>query len=129
MLDTNLKSTYNMSRLVIPDMKKQANGHIINICSIASVIPYANGGSYSISKYAQYGLTKVLREELKPFNIGVTAILPGATLTSSWSGTDLPKERFVDPKHVAALVFQCTIMSQISVVEELIVRPMAGDIT
>ncbi len=58
---------------------------------------YPNGGSYCVSKFALYGMTKVFREELKPFGIKVTALLPGATLTESWAGTELPESRFMQP--------------------------------
>jgi len=51
--------------------------------------------SYFISKYAMLGMTKVLREEMKTFDVKVTAIMPGATYTASWEGSDMPEDRFV----------------------------------
>ncbi|MCB9246498.1 MAG: SDR family oxidoreductase [Flavobacteriales bacterium] len=124
----NVLSTYYMSRSIIPAMLQRADGHIINICSIAGTQAYANGGSYGITKFAQYGLTKNLREELKPHGIGVTAILPGATRTESWDGTDLPDSRFIDPAHIAEVVWQCVTIRPRSVVEEIVIRPQEGDI-
>jgi len=128
LIDTNLMSTYHMSRNVIPLMKERGMGYIINICSTASKSAYPNGGSYSITKYAQYGLTVNLREELKEENIGVTAILPGPTLTSSWEGVDLPQSRFIDPDHIGKIALQVVQMHPRTVVEEIVLRPQLGDI-
>lgn len=128
MINTNLYSAYYLTKALISGMIEQKKGHIFNICSIASIMPYANGGSYSISKYAMYGMTKVLREEMKPLGIRVTAILPGATLTNSWSGSDLPSERFIKSEDVAEAVFSAYHLSENSVIEEMIIRPQLGDI-
>ena len=95
MMETNLNASYYFSKLAIPVLKQSNKPHLFNICSTASITPYKNGGTYCISKYAQYGLTKVLREELKEDNIKVTAVLPGATRTDSWDGTELPDSRFL----------------------------------
>jgi NADP-dependent 3-hydroxy acid dehydrogenase YdfG len=62
-------------------------------------------------------------------NIKVTAVLPGATLTSSWEGTDLPASRFSDPNSVAQLIKTAYQLSDSSVIEEILIRPMDGDIT
>jgi len=128
MINTNLYSAYYLTRGILPMMKHDKNGHIFNICSIASIIPYANGGSYSISKYAMMGMTKVLREEMKPLGIRVTAVLPGATLTASWEGVELPESRFMKPEDIAVAVFGAYSLSKNSVVEEIIIRPQEGDI-
>jgi short-subunit dehydrogenase len=130
MLNTNLKSAYNLTRGLINPMIEQKYGHIFNICSIASITPYPNGGSYSISKYALYGMTKVLREELKPHNIRVTAVLPGATLTASWDGfaDSLPPDRLMDPTDIAEMVFASYSISPRSVVEDIVIRPQLGDL-
>ncbi|MBI1306052.1 MAG: SDR family NAD(P)-dependent oxidoreductase [Bacteroidetes bacterium] len=127
MMETNLQATYHFCREVIPMMHDSSKPHIFNICSTASITAYPNGGSYCISKFAQYGLTKVLREELKPKAIAVTAVLPGATRTGSWDGTDLPDERFIKPTDVASAIFSCYQLEN-GVVEDLLIRPMLGDI-
>jgi short-subunit dehydrogenase len=128
MIDTNLYSAYHISRGLIPAMIKRKSGHIFTVCSTASIMPYVNGGSYCISKFALYGMTKVLREEMKEHNIRVTAVLPGATLTASWDGVDLPRERFMKPEDVADAIWGVYNLSQQSVVEEILIRPQLGDI-
>ena len=128
MLETNLHSAYHLTRGLIGDIVKNRSGHIFNICSTASIMPYVNGGSYCISKYAMYGMTQVLREEMKEHNVRVTAILPGATYTSSWEGADLPPERLMKPEDVASAVWNAYEMSSRTVVEEIILRPQLGDL-
>jgi NADP-dependent 3-hydroxy acid dehydrogenase YdfG len=127
-MQTNLYSAYYLTQKLVPKMIAQKNGFIFNMCSVASIKAYPNGGSYSISKFALLGFSKCLREELKEYNIKVTSILPGATLTDSWSGTDLPENRFSKPSDIADLVFSITQLSSFSVVEEIIIRPQFGDI-
>ena len=128
MIDTNLYSAYHLTRGLIESMKSNKKGHIFNICSTASIVPYVNGGSYCISKFAMLGMSKVLREEMKEYNVRVTSIMPGATLTSSWAGVDLPEERFMKPEDVAEAVFNAYSMSDRTVIEEIVMRPQLGDI-
>ena len=128
MINTNLYSAYHLTRSLMPEMKRLKKGYIFNMCSIASIKAYANGGSYGISKFALYGMTKVLREELKEFNIKVTAVLPGATLTASWEGVDLPEERFIKVEDIAELIWTTYRLSDRTVVEDLVIRPQLGDI-
>jgi short-subunit dehydrogenase len=66
-----------MTRQVVPMTIVAGGGHIFNMCSVASLHAYANGGSYSISKFALLGLSKALREELKPHSVKVTSLMPG----------------------------------------------------
>ncbi len=127
-LTTNVHSAYHLSRQIIPIMKQQQYGHIFNVCSTASITAYTNGGSYCISKFALYGMSKVLREELKPENIRVTSVMPGATLTASWEGTDLPEDRFMPPEDVAQMMVSCFKLSNRSVVEDIVMRPVLGDL-
>lgn len=128
MIHSNLYSSYNTTRGLVGGMKSRKWGHIFTICSIASIKAYPNGGSYAISKFALLGFTKVLREELKEFGIRVTAVLPGATKTSSWDETDLPASRFMKPEDVAESVFGAYSLSRNTVVEEILIRPQLGDI-
>lgn len=128
MMETNLYSAYHLTRAIVPAMVQQGSGHIFNMCSIASKIAYPNGGSYSISKFALLGFTKVLREELKAKGIKVTAILPGATWSDSWSGVDLPKDRLMEARDIALAVYSAVQMSPSAVVEEITIRPQLGDL-
>lgn len=128
MIETNLYSAYNLSRAIIPGMKKKKSGHIFNLCSVASLIAYPNGGSYSISKFAMYGMSKALREEMKEFGVRVTSVMPGAVLTPSWEGVDLPADRFIKPEDIAETIFATYQLSKRSVVEDIVIRPQLGDI-
>ena len=127
-METNVYSAYHLTRGIIGGMMKEKKGHIFNICSTASIMAYPNGGSYCISKFALYGMTKVLREEMKPHQIKVTAVLAGATLTDSWAGTDLPVERFIDSKDVAEAIWSAYGLSPRAVLEEILIRPQLGDL-
>ncbi len=128
MVESNLYSAYYTTRGLAPEMKKARKGHIFTLCSIASIKAYPNGGSYAISKFALLGFSKVLREELKDHGIRVTAVLPGATRTSSWDAVQLPEERFMKPEDVAEAIYGAYSLSPRSVVEEIIIRPQLGDI-
>jgi short-subunit dehydrogenase len=128
MMQANLFSAYHTTRGIVPVMKLNKSGHIFNICSIASIQAYANGGSYAITKFALLGFSKCLREELKKYGIRVTAVLPGATRTASWDGVDLPDERFMKAEDVADMIFAAHALSARSVVEEILIRPQLGDI-
>ncbi|MBX2940880.1 MAG: SDR family NAD(P)-dependent oxidoreductase [Cyclobacteriaceae bacterium] len=128
MIDTNVYSAYHLTRALVAGMKASKTGHIFSICSVASLFAYPNGGSYSISKFALLGFSKVLREELKQFGIRVTAVIAGATYTASWENSGLPPERFMRPQDVAEAIFGAYSLSLQTVVEELIIRPQWGDI-
>ncbi|MAX23507.1 MAG: short-chain dehydrogenase [Phycisphaeraceae bacterium] len=128
LINTNLYSAYRVTRGLVPMMKKKGSGHIFNMCSTASIMAYENGGSYCISKFALYGMSKVLREELKESKIKVTSVLPGATFTASWEGADIPEERFMKARDVAEMVYSTFKLSPQSVVEDLLIRPQLGDL-
>ena len=127
-MNTNLYSAYYLTRGVLPLMFNTKGSHIFNICSTASIMPYANGGSYCISKYALLGMTKCLREELKDKDIRVTAVMPGATFTSSWEGVEIPEERFMPVNDVAESIWGANNMSNRTVIEEILMRPQFGDL-
>ena len=128
MIETNLYSAYHLTRALLPAMIQKGSGHIFNMCSIASIIAYPNGGSYTISKFALLGFSKVLREELKEKGIKVTAVLPGATWSNSWEGVNLPETRLMQANDIALAILGATKMSPSAVVEEIIIRPQLGDL-
>ncbi len=128
MISNNLYSAYHLTRALIGKMIEQKRGHIFNICSIASIAAYANGGSYSISKYAMLGFGKNLREEMKPFNVKVTNVLPGAAFTDSWAGSDIDPLRIMEAQDIVKMMVAATDLSPQACVEEIVLRPQLGDL-
>lgn len=127
-IETNLYSAYYLTRALLPLMLPQKQGHIFNMCSIASFMAYPNGGSYSISKFALLGFSKVLRAEMQDKGIKVTSIMPGATWSNSWAGVDLPEERLMQADDIALTVLSAWKLSPSAVVEDIILRPQLGDL-
>ncbi|MXV50829.1 SDR family NAD(P)-dependent oxidoreductase [Pedobacter sp. HMF7647] len=128
-LNLNLLAPHFLCRFFGKEMKKNQSGHIINIGSVAAIKPFPGAGSYSVTKYALLGLTNVLRQELMNHNVKVTSILPGSTLTESWGGIELPAYRFVQPEDVASAVLGCLQMSYGCNVDEILIRPVKGEVT
>ncbi|MEP6724359.1 MAG: SDR family oxidoreductase [Bacteroidota bacterium] len=128
MMQTNVYSAYHLTRTLLPSMMKRKSGHIFNMCSIASLNAYNNGGAYSISKFALHGFSKNLREELKPHHIKVTAVFPGASYTDSWSGSGVDPKRIMEANDIAAMIYAATQLSPQACVEDIIMRPQLGDL-
>lgn len=128
MINVNLFSAYHLTRKLLPGMMKNRRGHIFNICSIASMNAYPNGGSYSISKYALMGFSKNLREEMKSYNIKVTAVYPGAVYTSSWEGSGVPAERIMESEDISQMIYAASLLSPQACVEDIVIRPLLGDL-
>jgi len=128
MIAVNLYSAYHLTRKLLPAMIAQKKGHIFNICSIASFQAYANGGAYSISKFALAGFSKNLREEMKPHGIKVTAVYPGAAYTDSWAGSGIDPNRIMEAGDIADMIYAAAQLSPQATVEDILLRPQLGDL-
>lgn len=128
MIDVNLTSAFLVTRVFLGEMIERRSGTILYTASVASIRGYPGGAAYCAAKHGLLGLARALREETKEFGIRVTALLPGATRTSSWDGVDLPEERFIDPDDVAAAMVDICRLSPRTVVEEMLIRPQLGDV-
>lgn len=128
MMEVNLYSAYHLTRKLITTMMKQKNGHVFNMCSIASLHAYKDGGAYSISKYALHGFSKNLREEMKPHGIKVTSVFPGAVLTDSWGDYDNSSNRIMEANDIAKMIYAAAQLSPAACVEDIIIRPQLGDL-
>jgi len=120
----NLNSAYYLSKNFGKMMREAKSGHIFNICSIASLQVIENAGSYTVTKTAMLSLNNVLRKALAEFNVKVTAILPGSTLTDSWKGTTIPKETFVQPEDIANSLYSILGLSSGVNVDEIVLTPL-----
>lgn len=124
LLEINLMSPYYLGKFFGKMMREQRSGRIFNICSVASKIIAAEAGGYSVTKSALLSLNNVWRMELAPYNVKVTAILPGSTLTSSWDGTTIPAERFVQPEDVAKTIYTILNLTDGANVDEVTLKPI-----
>jgi 3-oxoacyl-[acyl-carrier protein] reductase len=91
-LDINLKGTFLMSRAVVPVMKKQKSGRIINAASFAAIVPRCFTAAYAASKAGVVSLTRVLAGELGPWNITVNCYAPGMIPTAMNHFDEQPAE-------------------------------------
>ncbi|QDO94226.1 SDR family NAD(P)-dependent oxidoreductase [Formosa sediminum] len=81
-MDVNIFAMTHIIRNVLPHLRKQKSGHIINTASIMGYMSYPANGSYSASKYAVIGLSEALAQEVAPFGIKVTILAPGTFRTN-----------------------------------------------
>jgi short-subunit dehydrogenase len=127
-IDTNLMPAYELYRFFGKSMVSVGKGHIFNICSIAAINPIAEAGVYSVTKYALLGLNKVMKLEMQPHGVKVTAIIPGSTLTDSWAGMQVNKNKMVLAEDIAAAIVTIYNMSTGANVDEMIITPKFGQI-
>jgi NAD(P)-dependent dehydrogenase (short-subunit alcohol dehydrogenase family) len=81
-LEVNLFGLAALCRLVLPAMREQGSGRIINVASVAGSVVMYYGGWYNVTKFAVEALTDALRVEMKPFGVDVIAVSPGAIGTA-----------------------------------------------
>jgi short-subunit dehydrogenase len=120
----NVNAAYYLGKRFGNQMIKQGFGHIFNVCSVASKAAVENAGSYSVTKAAMLSLNNVMRKELAPHLVKVTAIIPGSTYTSSWEGTTMAKEKFVQPEDVAKSIIMALQLSAGANIDEIALTPL-----
>ena len=122
----NLYCAYYLYKKLAPIMRERKNGFIFNMCSVASTTSIINAGSYCVTKAALLSLNNIMREEMMPHHVKVTAILPGSTLTNSWEGTSISSDEFIKPEDVALAIDQIMKMSFGANVDQVVIMPIHG---
>src|SRR5215813_11434555 len=102
-LDVNLKGTFLMCQAVIPIMKRQRAGRIINAASFAAILPITGASAYAASKAGVHYFTRVLAGELGPWNVTVNCYAPGMIPTELNHFAEAP------PGHQARLLDTLTL--------------------
>jgi NADP-dependent 3-hydroxy acid dehydrogenase YdfG len=92
MFEINFWGLMHMTRAVLPGMRSQRSGHIINFSSIGGLAAFPLLGYYHATKFAVEGISETLSQEIAPFNIQVTLIEPGGFRTD-WAGRSSVKTR------------------------------------
>ena len=129
-LETNLTALFLCTRAALPLLRRSPSPHLVNILSISSLHPFANCSAYTASKFGALGLTRVLREELRPLKIRVTAILPGSTNTRQTDQFGFPVSRLdlIQPSDVAEAVFGALALPPRTTLEEILLMPSQGSV-
>ena len=127
-MEVNVVSAFLVTRAFLAAMRARGSGRILMMGSVASIRGYPGGAAYGAAKHALLGLARSVRQEMLGTGVSVTTLLPGATRTGSWDGTDLPDDRFMPPEDIARVAVEVATLSGRTVVEEVLLRPDAGDI-
>lgn len=124
-IHTNLSGAFYCSKAVIPELKKQGGGSIINIASIAGLQAIPNASAYNASKFGMIGMSESMMLELRPFGIRVTAICPGSVDTPFFQ--DIPSNLVSAYKLTASDIAESVIyvLNQPDhlVVDKIVLRP------
>ena len=127
-VNTNLMPAYELYRFFGKSMVSVGEGHIFNICSIAALNPIPEAGIYSVTKAALLSLNNVMRLEMEQYGVKVTAVIPGSTLTDSWKGIAVDKNKMVLPEDVASAIINIYKMSAGANVDQIIIKPVYGQV-
>ncbi|PJJ79841.1 SDR family NAD(P)-dependent oxidoreductase [Mucilaginibacter auburnensis] len=127
-VNTNLMPAYELYRFFGKSMVSVGEGHIFNICSIAALDPVPEAGIYSVTKAALLSLNNVMRLEMEQYGVKVTAVIPGSTLTDSWKGIAVDKNKMVLPEDVASAIINIYKMSAGANVDQIIIKPVYGQV-
>jgi 3-oxoacyl-[acyl-carrier protein] reductase len=122
-LDTNLKAVFLLSQAVAPGMIQRRAGHIINIGSLAGKSAFAGGAIYCASKWGLLGLTQCMAEDLRPYGVRVSAVLPGTVATDFSPHTGKDTSKMLQPDDVAHAVESIVTQAPQSFISEVLIRP------
>lgn len=122
-LNTNLRGVFYMVRAFVPLLLAAAEGHIINISSIAGKNALPNGAAYAASKWGLNGLSYSIAEELRGQNMRVAVVCPGSTHTELSPHEGKDPRKMLQPEDVAHAVAMLVTQSPQSFVSELVMRP------
>jgi NAD(P)-dependent dehydrogenase (short-subunit alcohol dehydrogenase family) len=124
----NLRSAFLVTRAFLPAMQRRKRGDVFFMSSIAGLVAYPNSAAYCAAKFGVTGLAKVLRAETKGTGIRVCCVYPGATWSPSWSGGGVKPDRIMPAEDIAHAFLDIWRLGRRTVVEEIILRPAAGDL-
>jgi 3-oxoacyl-[acyl-carrier protein] reductase len=125
-IETNLRGAFLVTRKVIPHMRAQKSGHIINISSEAGIEYYQKSTAYGVSKHALNAFGELLQRENQELNIRVNTICPGMVITEmTEDSTGLNESKCLFPEDIADLVtWLLTRRSNIKIGTPILIQTM-----
>ncbi|WP_066174900.1 SDR family oxidoreductase [Bacillus marinisedimentorum] len=130
MMNINMRGTFLCSKFILPEMKKQRSGHILNVASVAGLRGLPNEAVYCATKHAQRGFAQSLDYEARPHGIKVSSVSPGGINTEFAIGTGRTKgdpelEKFLTADEVADVILYTLKQPENSRIIEVTMRPMS----
>ncbi len=120
---TNVTGVYHLTREVVPIMKRQGSGHIVNIASIAGLLGNPELSAYNASKFAVRGMSEALFKELREFGIKVSAVFPGSVETSFEHSGSVATNKMAAAE-VAEVVMFVLERTENFLVSDVVMRPL-----
>jgi NADP-dependent 3-hydroxy acid dehydrogenase YdfG len=129
-MNLNLTSVFQVTLGVLPTMRAQQQGQIINVSSIAAKTAFPDWGAYCVSKAALNALSQAIAVEEKAHGIRVTTIMPGAVNTPIWDtdtvNADFDRSIMLTPENIADSILQIVQLPANANIEEMTIAPSAG---
>ena len=129
-VDLNLTSVYQCVQGILPAMRQQGGGTIINVSSIAADNFFPDWGAYSVSKAGLVAFSRILAIEERANAIRITIIIPGAVNTPIWDSdsvkADFDRSAMLTPDIIAQAILQAVLLPKQAVVETMTIMPSAG---
>ncbi|MDF7811074.1 SDR family NAD(P)-dependent oxidoreductase [Hymenobacter sp. YC55] len=125
MFDTNVHGLFYCTKAVLPYMKQQHEGHIVNVGSLAGTAGTANLAGYCATKYAVRGFSDALFKEVRPDGVRVTCIMPGSVETN-FNGAnpgEEPNPHMMQPEDIAAAIVHALEAPFAVMISEVQMRP------
>lgn len=118
----NLKGAFLCTKAVLPIMKRQQSGYVVNIASVAGKTGFGGSSAYCASKFGLVGLTESLLEEGVGHNIRATVICPGYVDTPMVAGVSVPGSEMIPPEDIGQLVVGLLRLAPVTVIKEIVVQ-------
>ncbi len=129
-IDLNVTSVFQVIQAVLPKLRSQKFGTIINLSSVAAHQTFPNWGLYCVSKFGLLALTKTLAAEERSYGIRAISMSPGSVNTELWDTdtvqADFDRSAMLTPEVVAASILYAAQMPQGATIEEMILLPTGG---
>lgn len=129
-MNLNLTSVFQVTLGILPKMRAQQQGQIINVSSIAAKTAFPDWGAYCVSKAALNALSQAIAVEEKANGIRVTTIMPGAVNTPIWDtdtvDADFDRTIMLTPENIADSILQIVQLPTNANIEEITITPSAG---
>lgn len=118
----NLKGVFLCTKAVLPIMKRQRSGYVVNIASVAGKTGFGGASAYCASKFGMVGLTESLLEEGVAHNIRATVICPGYVATPMVADVSVPASEMIPPEDIGQIVIGLLRLAPVTVIKEIVVQ-------